>query len=236
MNTQALTVLERARRDAEGRPLLINLYCCQGGSAAGYAAAGFAVVGVDIEPQPRYPYPFIQAGALEFLAAFAGWILEHAALTDASPPCQAYSRAWKIQQRQHPELIGPTRELLAATGRPYVIENVEEAAAELRSPVTLCGAMFGMTTYRHRLLEAGGWQITPPPHPAHTAPLTKMGRPRRPGEFAHYVGNFSGVQEARDDMRMPWASRDGLREAVPPAYTEYIGRQFLAARVKEAAA
>lgn len=221
-------ILAQALIEAAGRPIVLNTYCCQGGSAAGYAAAGYYVLGLDKEPQPRYPHLFIQADALWFLAEFADWIREHVALVDASPPCQVYSKAWKIQQREHPRLIAPTRELLQALGLPFVIENVEEAADELLNPVMLCGAMFGLKTYRHRLIEPGGWKLVPPPHPKHTAPLTKMGRPRKPGEMAHYVGNFSGVQEARDDMQMPWASRDGLREAVPPAYTQLIGAQALA--------
>ncbi|MGA6873070.1 SAM-dependent methyltransferase [Streptomyces pratensis] len=226
--TEILAILARAVAEAGGRPIVLNTYCCQGGSAAGYAAAGFYPLGLDKDPQPRYPYLFVQADALWFLTEFAEWIREHVTLVDSSPPCQAHSKAWKIQQREHPRLIAPTRELLLAIGLPFVIENVEEAAAELRHPITLCGAMFGMTTYRHRLLELGGWTVAPPAHPVHRAPLAKMGRPRKPGEFAHYVGNFSGVEEARQDMAMPWANRDGLREAVPPAYTEWLGRQYLA--------
>ncbi|MFD9212059.1 SAM-dependent methyltransferase [Streptomyces sp. NPDC059544] len=225
---EIVAVLTRALKEAGDRPIVLNLYCCQGGSAAGYEAAGCYVIGVDVAPQPKYPYAFILADALWFLAEFAEWIREHVAFVDASPPCQAFTRAWKIQQREHPRLIAPTRELMLATGRPGVIENVEEARGELLDPVLLCGAMFGMQTYRHRLFEVHGWTLTAPAHPRHEAPLAKMGRPARPGEFRHYVGNFSGVDDARADMRMPWANRDGLREAVPPQYTEYIGRQVLA--------
>lgn len=224
-STEIREILAAVLVAADGRPIVLNTYCCQGGSAAGYAAAGFYVLGLDKDPQSRYPHPFIQADALWFLAEFAEWIREHVALVDASPPCQAHSRAQKIMKREHPRLIAPTRVLLLAIGRPFVIENVEEARDELRDPVLLCGAMFNMLTYRHRLFEVHGWTLTPPEHPAHAAPLAKMGRPAAPGEFRHYVGNFSGVQDARDDMGMQWASRDGLREAVPPQYTEYLGRQ-----------
>ncbi len=205
---------------------VLNLFCCQGGSAAGYAAAGFDVVGVDIAPQPRYPYEFIQGDALEFLREHAKWVRSNVALVDASPPCQLYSKTHQINRGDYPDLIGQVRKELELIGVPYVIENVEGAESELIRPVTLCGTMFGMATYRHRLFETGGWSFKAPEHQGHTAPLTKMGRPRKDGEFAHYVGNFSGVEEARQDMRMPWATRDGLREAVPPAYTEYIGGQF----------
>jgi DNA (cytosine-5)-methyltransferase 1 len=233
---EIVAVLTRALKEAGDRPIVLNLYCCQGGSAAGYEAAGGYVIGVDIAPQPKYPYAFVLADALWFLAEFAEWIREHVTFVDASPPCQAFTRAWKIQQREHPRLIAPTRDLMLATGRPGVIENVEEARGELLDPVLLCGAMFGMQTYRHRLFEVHGLTISPPDHPGHEAPLAKMGRPARPGEFRHYVGNFSGVDDARADMRMPWASRDGLREAVPPQYTEYIGRQALAQLVGEGVA
>ncbi|WP_239934206.1 SAM-dependent methyltransferase [Streptomyces sp. CBG31] len=209
--------------------IALDLFCCQGGATRGYQQAGYRVVGIDIEDQPRYiGDEFWQADALAWVDQHMDWIRAEVSFIHASPPCQRYSRAQKIQQREHPDLIPPTRDLLNATGVPWVIENVEEARPELRDPVLLCGASFGMTTYRHRLFETGGWTLTAPDHPPHTAPLTKMGRPRRPGDFAHYVGNFSGVDEARADMQMPWASRDGLRECIPPAYARYVAEQHLA--------
>ncbi|MFB6706396.1 SAM-dependent methyltransferase [Streptomyces sp. NPDC056333] len=213
------------------RPRLLDLFCCQGGAAKGYADAGFDVTGIDIAPQPRYPYRFVQAEAVAF-------VREHGRDFDvihASPPCQHYSRAQKIQHRTHPDLIAPTRAALEATGRPWVIENVEEAGAQLRDPVTMCAAAFGMRTYRHRLFETRGFTFTPPQHPAHLAPLTKMGRPRAAGHFAHYVGNFSGVAEARTDMRVPWMNRDGIRECIPPTYTQWIGAAALQALLEVAA-
>ncbi|MFF2399113.1 DNA cytosine methyltransferase [Streptomyces goshikiensis] len=213
-------------------PRVLDLFCCQGGASMGYRLAGFDVVGVDLAPQPRYPFRFVQADAISF-------VREHGADFDfihASPPCQRYSLAQRIQNREHPDLIGPIREVLEATGRPWVIENVEEAAAELHSPVTLCAATFGMRTYRHRLFETGGgFTLAPPLHQPHTAPLTKMGRPRAQGHFAHYVGNFSGVQDARSDMQVPWMNRDGIRECIPPAYTKYIGSALYASLLEVAA-
>lgn len=204
------------------QPRILDLFCCQGGAAAGYAAAGFEVVGVDISPQPRYPFVFIGADALDVLVDQS--FLSSFDAIHASPPCQAYSNAQRIQQREHPDLIGPVREALQRIGLPWVIENVE--GAPLRQPVMLCGAMFGLQTYRHRLFEAS-FPIEVPEHPEHAAPLRKMGRPRRPGEFAHYVGNFSGVQDARNDLDVPWMDRDGIRESIPPAYSRYIGEQLL---------
>lgn len=204
-------------------PKLLDLYCCQGGASQGYVAAGFTVTGVDIDPQPRYPFEFAQADAISFLLTYGP---EFDAI-HASPPCQAHTRAQKIQQNDHPDLIEPTRSALRLVGKPYVIENVP--LAPLHHPVELCGAMFGLETYRHRLFEVGGWSLSVPEHPEHTARTTKMGRPPQAGEYMHVVGNFSGTARAREIMGMPWASRDGLREAIPPAYTEYIGRQLIEA-------
>lgn len=217
-------------------PIMLDLYCCQGGASRGYADAGWDVVGVDKDPQPRYPFPFVQMDALVALKVLlVGSPLifgdRHIRLGDlagahASPPCQAHTKAWKINKREHPRLISPTRELLIATGLPYVIENVEEARAELVDPVLLCGEEFGIETYRHRLFETN-WQLEQTPHPAHNARTTKMGRAPVAGEYMHIVGNFSGVDRARDVMGMPWANRDGLREAIPPVYAEHVGRKML---------
>lgn len=218
---------------------LLDLFCCQGGASRGYADAGFEVVGVDIEPQPRYPFPFAQMDAVDavnrlldgYPLVFDGstfmWLRDFSAI-HASPPCQAHSKTWKINKREHPRLIAPTRVLLYATGLPFVIENVEEARDELVDPVTMCGESFGLETYRHRLFETN-WPLIAPGHPQHLARLTKMGRPYVPGEYMHVVGNFSGVDHARRIMGMPWATRDGLREAIPPAYTEFIGHQLISA-------
>jgi DNA (cytosine-5)-methyltransferase 1 len=199
----------------------LDLFCCQGGASAGYVAAGFDVVGVDLDPQPRYPFEFWNYDALVFLAEFD---LSDIDAIHASPPCQAFTNAQKIMGNEHPDLITPTREMLERLGKPYVIENVP--GAPLRDPVELCGAMFGLRTYRHRLFESNV-PLEVPTHPEHVARTTKMGRPVRDGEFMHVVGNFAGAEMGREVMGMPWASRDGLREAIPPAYTEWIGTQLL---------
>ena len=187
----------------------------------GYHQAGFEVVGVDIDAQPRYPFEFHQADALKYL-------LEHHDEFDAfhaSPPCQAFTLAQRIQGREHPDFITAARAAFELIGKPWVIENVE--GAPLRSPITLCGAAFpGLRVYRHRLFESN-LLLTVPAHPEHRAPLRKMGRRPEPGEFMHVVGNFSGVELAREAMGIDWMTRDELREAIPPAYTEFIGRQLL---------
>lgn len=200
------------------QPRLLDLYCCQGGASRGYQMAGFHVTGVDLYEQPRYcGDEFFQKDAIDFLLTYGR---EFDAI-HASPPCQAYSNARKIRGREHPDLVGPTRDALIKVGRPWVIENVPEAP--LLDPVILCGTMFGLRTYRHRAFETGGLTIPALPHGEHVSPTAKMGRPVGDGEFMHVVGNFSGVDLAREIMGMPWANRDGLREAIPPVYTLFIG-------------
>jgi len=206
------------------RPRLLDLFCCQGGGAAGYAAAGFDVTGVDIAPQPRYPYAFVQADALDYLRRYA----HRFDAVHASCPCQGYSETQRLRGNAHPMLIEETRAALEETGLPWVMENVP--GAPLRDPVTLCGAMFpGLRTYRHRLFEVGGWTLAAPEHPEHLHPVVKMGRPLREGEWYHAVGNFSNVPYVRRNMGVEWMSRDGIRECIPPAYTAWVGRVLLAA-------
>ncbi|MEU9947344.1 SAM-dependent methyltransferase [Streptomyces sp. NPDC047939] len=209
---------------------VLDTYCCQGGAGKGYEDAGARVTGVDKDPQPRYPFTFVQGDAIAY-------IREHGAEYDfihASPPCQYDSECQRIQGREHPDLIGPTRDALNSTGRPWVMENVRGALPKLRDAVMLCGTMFGLETYRHRYFETGGGFTLPQPHhPAHTVPQAKMGRPVPPGWYGQFVGNFSGVQHARDVMGVPWMNRDGIRECIPPIYAEWVGmhaRHSLAAR------
>lgn len=202
---------------------LLDLFCCAGGASEGYRRAGFEVVGVDISKQPYYPFEFIQADALMLSPSFLGRF----DAIHASPPCQAYTLAQRIQGNSHPDLVPATRALLWSTGLPWIMENVE--GSPLRNTVMLCGAMFsGLRVYRHRLFESN-IALEVPPHPPHVAPLRKMGRPPLEGEFMHVVGNFSGVEKAKEAMGINWMTRDDLREAIPPAYTEYLGVQLMAA-------
>lgn len=206
------------------RPTLLDLCCCQGGASAGYAQAGFSVVGVDIDPQPHYPFEFHQDDALEFVARYG---VEFSAIA-ASFPCQAFTNAQKIRGNEHPDLITPGRPLLEATGRPFIMENVP--GAPLIDPIELCMCMFDDDpgTYRPRWFETGnGFTLPQPEHRPHTKRHTKMGRPPKPGEVMHVVGNFTGVARAREVMGAPWMTRDGLREAIPPAYTLWIGERLM---------
>ncbi|MCI3276288.1 SAM-dependent methyltransferase [Streptomyces cylindrosporus] len=213
-------------------PRLLDAFCCQGGAGMGYHLAGFDVTGVDIHPQPRYPFAFVQAEAVAF-------IREHGAEFDfihASPPCQHHSDCQRIRGNQHPDLIAPTRAALKSTGLPWVIENVSGAVPKMHAPVMLCGAMYGLATYRHRYFETGSWLLPQPEHRAHLVPQAKMGRPIPPGHYGQFVGNFSGVGHARRVMGVKWMNRDGIRECVPPAYTRWLGTHALAALTCEAVA
>lgn len=208
------------------KPILLDLFCGAGGAAEGYARAGFEVIGVDIAHQKNYPFAYIHDDALEVLRRIERdeWWSDIRAI-HASPPCQAYTNAQRIQARNHPDLIGPTRNLLDEIGLPYVIENVP--GAPLRNPVTLCGAMFPeLNVYRHRLFETN-WPLEQPAHPEHREPQTKMGRPPKQGERIQVVGNFSGVAEVRKAMGIDWMTRNELSESIPPAYTEWVGVRLM---------
>lgn len=206
--------------DCRGAMKLLDLFCCAGGAGMGYHQAGFEVTGVDINMQPNYPFAFINGNAVEYLRMYG----HRFDAIHASPPCQAYSGTWRIRQNEHPDLIPVVRELLMTLGKPWVIENVP--GAPLHDPIELCGAMFGLRTYRHRLFESN-IDLVAPTHPQHVARQAKMGRPVKEGEFIQVVGNFSDVKLGREVMGMPWAARNELSEAIPTAYTKYIGIELL---------
>lgn len=219
------------------KPVLLDIGCRQGGATRGYQDAGFYVIGVDIEPQPRYiGDAFVQTDGIALLSGMAErghrhlWLAGHGQIeVDAvhtSWPCQGYSNTHRIRKNDHPRLIEEGRELLEKIGVPYMQENVE--GAPLLNPVTLCGAMFGLRTYRHRLFEAS-FPLTAPAHPDHSQQQIKMGRPVREGDFYQAVGNFSNVDYARQDMGVGWMTREGIRECIPPVYAEHVGRQILRA-------
>src|SRR5713226_9004155 len=142
-------------RAAMNKPRLLDLFCGAGGAAAGYARAGFEVVGVDIRPQPRYPFAFHQADALT--CSLDGFDAYH-----ASPPCQLYSRTHRLWKSSvHPDLVDPLRQRLRATGKPYMLENVP--GAPLPGSIVLCGTMFGLGVLRHRLFESNVLLFLPGP-------------------------------------------------------------------------
>ena len=215
------------------RPKLLDLFCCAGGAAVGYKRAGFDVIGVDIEPQSNYPFPFSQADALGLDATF---FAEFDAI-HASPPCQAYSDLARRNGNADdwPDLIADTREMLKTTGKPWVIENVD--GAPLFSPVVLCGTMFpGLRVIRHRLFEAS-FPIAPPlhiPHVEHPLVHTLDKRKNHYGktcEWTDFVqvtgGGNCSIASARDAMGIDWMSKREINESIPPAYAEYVGRQLM---------
>lgn len=202
------------------RPRLLDLFCGAGGAGTGYSRAGFDVVGVDLHPQPRYPFPFVLADVMHYpFHRLDGFDAIH-----ASPPCQAYTKARKLQGNTHVDSVGLVRELLENTGLPWIIENV--VGAPLRNPALLCGMMFGLDVYRHRLFETS-FPVPFMLHPSHHVRPVKMGRPVKPGDIMQPVGHFSNVPQARLAMDIPWMTQGELAQAIPPAYTEWIGRQLL---------
>lgn len=205
------------------RPLLLDLFCGAGGAGMGYHRAGFDVVGVDLSPQPNYPLEFVQADALAYLMEYG----DHFDVVHASPPCQRYSAMSKCRPElaaTYPDLVSPIRSLMPPN-IPYVIENVP--GAPLREPTMLCGHMFGLELYRHRLFESN-LPIDGPPHPPHTIPASKAGH-WKPGTVMSISGHVSPMWKAREVMGIDWCNREELAEAIPPAYTEHIGRQLIAA-------
>lgn len=220
----------------EKKPKLLDLFCGQFGAGKGYQDAGFQVTGVDIRPilSGRMPQgvEFIHGDAMALFRS--GWVEEFGAdVVHASPPCRAYTKARGAAKGRyaHPDLVAEVREELEKLGTPYVIENVPGAPLLPEKSIELCGAMFGMRVYRHRLFELGGGFSIPggalPRHPEHKAVVAKMGRPAKDGEFLSLVGSFSGLELARKVMGMPWANQDGIRQAVPPAFTEFIGANLV---------
>jgi DNA (cytosine-5)-methyltransferase 1 len=201
---------------------VLDLFCGAGGAAMGLhrAWSDAEIVGVDIHPQPRYPFTFVQADALR-----PPFDLKEFDFIWASPPCQNYSLAaseWRKRGYVYPDLVEPVREMLKASGMPYVIENVERAP--LNNPVLLCGSMFGLKTYRHRLFESNqviGFQLCQP----HVKQV-KMGRPHKEGDMISIAGHFPGLAYAKKAMGIDWMNKAELAEAIPPAYSEYIARQI----------
>ncbi|MET9899803.1 DNA methylase [Streptomyces sp. NPDC006446] len=228
------------RRERALRPRALDLYSCAGGAGTGLDRAGFAVDGCDIAARPNYPFPYHRGGALEYLAHLinSGEIYRYA-FVHASPPCQDKCTLTVGTNRSqgwggtHLDLVVPTRALLELTGLPYVIEQ-PNGRADIRKDLTLCGEMFGLGVIRHRNFELGGWTIEQPAHVPHRGRV----RGYRHGQFhdGPYVaayGNGGGkpsVPELQAAMGITWTDvREELTEAIPPAYTEFIGRAYLAA-------
>jgi DNA (cytosine-5)-methyltransferase 1 len=215
---------------------LLDLYCGAGGAAAGYARAGFDVVGVDIEWQPNYRGKYHRGDAIEFVTEYGH---EFDVIT-ASPPCHLHStlRHTLPLEHGHVDLVAKTRGALKATGKPYVIENVPDAP--LIDPVMLCGSMFGLGAEcadgqfrqlrRHRLFESN-MDLSPPRGCLHFGLSISVhggGTTRRTSWAVDRRGGYQGRKSEREDaMRIHWMNRKDLDLAIPPVYTEWLGRQVL---------
>lgn len=223
------------------KPRLLDLFCGAGGCSMGYHRAGFEVVGIDHKPQPRYPFEFVQADALEYLVAHG----REFDVIHASPPCQRYStgtRVWRGRASNHPDLVGEVRNLLVATGRQWVIENVE--GAPLSSPALICGLALGLGVKRHRLFESPillFGTVCPAGHRGDYLSIFGHGAQEKVGGKG-WVTVYGGgaprtadrrrranAELSRQAMGIDWMNRDELSQAIPPAYTEFIGRQLFRA-------
>lgn len=219
---------------------LLDLFCGAGGASMGYYRAGFEVVGVDIKPQPNYPFEFHQADARGFVIEPGRFDAIH-----ASPPCQmftAYRRRGDGVGDGYPNLIPEMRDKLAATGLPWVIENVATAKTEIHGSALLCGSMFGLDVQRHRLFESNVLMLTPEcrhdiwtprfPKPGNTCELCRSGQRgcrcnkqlRRTVEVGVWRIPVPVQQKA---MGIDWMTLPELSESIPPAYTEYLGSQLI---------
>lgn len=215
------------------RPRLLDLFCGAGGAAMGYHRAGFDVVGVDIAPQPNYPFPFTQGDALELLRdgiRVPGSYVDQFAAIHASPPCQRWAAITVKERWNHPDLITPTRELLEWTGLPWVIENVPRAP--LIDPVMLCGGALGCVSgdlqlHRHRMFEANFPIVGTACMTIRPETVSVVGHGTPSGNRGT-LGRNPRIAEKREAMGIDWCNRDELSEAIPPAYTQFIGEQLIA--------
>ena len=219
------------------KPVLLDLFCCEGGAAMGYHRAGFEVIGVDIKPQKRYPFAFVQADALNYLAELvkSGRIRRFAAI-HASPPCQEYSALKSLKTHTYPDLLAPTRDALMACGVPWIMENV--ATARMHHGVLICGTSLGLNVRRHRRFDSS--HLLYPAGPCRHGPdnINVYGhnawnyRPRSE-EWRRTYKRTNAKQcpvpkaQAAVAFEAPWMSLHGLAECVPPAYTEWLGRQLI---------
>lgn len=213
----------------------LDLFCKAGGTSMGLHRAGFDVTGVDVEPQKRYPFEFVLGDALEYVAKHG----HKYDLVVAGPPCQLFSVLAPLSKGGYPDLVGPTREALKATGKPYIIENVP--GAPLINPIKICGTMFPeLRVRRHRLFECSPVIWFPPAPCCHWGKTSACGRGKSENNLTGYIPgtleNFDfitvagcdyRVADGRKAMGIDWMIRKELSQAIPPAYTEWLGREML---------
>lgn len=201
---------------------LLDLYCGGGGASFGYELAGFEVTGVDIVKQTNYVGDFVCDDAITFLLdCYAQYDCVH-----ASPPCQAYSKltaSLRHRGKQYSDLVQVTRDALISTNLPYIIENV--VGAPLIGPILLCGTMFNIPTYRHRLFESNIPLYTLE-HKPHVVKCNYPGRRPKDGEFIEYAGHFPGADIVKRFTGLTWLTTNQLAQSIPPQYTRFLGLQM----------
>lgn len=204
---------------------VLDLFCGGGGASMGYHRAGYEVVGVDLKPGKRYPFTYLRQDVLTLDVSF----LQQFDLIHASPPCQTFSitknlRIAQGKQSDKLDLVEPVRALLIASGKPYIIENVP--GAPLINPITVCGSAFGLKVRRHRIFESNvALRGTQCDHKAQGRPIGVYGSLR--DEIPGGGKTANSIEEAREAMGIDWLIWTELVEAIPPHYTEYLGRQVL---------
>jgi len=201
-------------------PIALDLFCGAGGASMGLHRAGFDVIGVDIRPQPNYPFRFVQADALR-----PPFDLAQFAFIWASPPCQAYSQSalsFRNKGKKYPDLIAATRALLKGSGVLFAIENVP--GAPIRGDIILCGCQVGLKLRRKRWFETS-WQHFELSHPCHhPEPVVSVVGHGTPSWVRQRLGFNPSIKHYREAMGINWMNRNELSLAVPPAYGEFIGR------------
>jgi site-specific DNA-cytosine methylase len=211
------------------KPRLLDLFCGAGGAGMGYVRAGFEVVGVDIKPQPNYPFEFIRAHAIDYLDNItANGKAQSFVAIHASPPCQRWSTQTQENWNRHPDLVEPVQRRLRQLGLPYVIENVPQAP--LLDPVRLCGSAFGLGVRRHRHFETN-WKLTVPGCDHASQPPKYRVYDHGKWYIARTVpvygtGGGKAKEHWADAMGIDWMTHAEMAEAIPPAFTEFIGAQL----------
>lgn len=201
---------------------VLDLFCGAGGSAVGLHRAGFEVIGVDVNEQSQYPYPQYIKDVFELDLSF----FNDFDLIWASPPCQAFSfgtEVWRNRGRKYPDHISKTRELLLRTKKPFIIENLTRSP--IRNDIVLCGVMFGLNVLRHRAFEIELFKIKQPTHIKHKGTA-------KDGPYTTVAGHGQGkgrttLKAWQEAMGIDWITdKKMLAEAIPPAYSEYIGTEL----------
>jgi DNA (cytosine-5)-methyltransferase 1 len=225
-STQSLTSSSREQVSTAPIPKLLDLFCGAGGASMGYARAGFEVTGIDVKHGKRYPFDYIRGDVRDYLYSE---FLQQFDVIAASPPCQTFSATQHLRNAQGKStsklnMIPEVRAALIASGKPYVIENVP--GAPLINPIQMCGSGFGLKVRRHRLFESNMLLVgNKCDHKAQGKPVGIYGSMR--DEIPNGGHTAKSMDEANAAMGIDWMIWGELVESIPPAYTEFIGRQLL---------